>query len=251
MRWAVFVLFGCGRLGFDPTLTPTDAAGDASVTGQCAEQVPGLIARFPLDGDATNTGLGGEGVELGGVGYAPGLIDRALLLDGVDDVVQLPPVAIDDYTLSFWVRTTDVGTGTSTDLWFDGKSLVDAEVCGATATGDFGTVLIDGGHVAGAGTVVHSTTVINDDAWHHVVFTRDLAGSTMAFYVDGAFIDSGMFPGAGFSHTEIPWIGIGNNPCRIDQGVNFFAGLIDEVTFHDRVMSAPEVLSLFECVTGP
>lgn len=250
MRWLALTVCGCGRLAFDAVVAadgPAGSDGDGPALA-CVERVPNLTARFPFEGDVASTLGGTPAIALGAPSFGAGRTGgQALLLDGVDDLVQLPAnLAVDDYSFSFWVRTTDVGTGDFDGLWFDGKSLIDAEVCGSPLGGDFGTALIDGGHVAASATTVHSTTIINDDAWHHLVFSRDLPAATMTTYVDGVEQISVTFSAAGDTHVSIPWIGIGNNPCRVTS--NMFAGRFDEVAFYDRVLTPIEVAMLFGCV---
>lgn len=244
MRWLAVVVCGCGRIGFDPGGT-TDAPTDLRA---CAARIPNLIGRWGFEGTIDNLAGASPAVALGNPTFGPGHSGQAIVLDGVDDVVQLPPdLAIESYSFSFWVRTSAVGTGNSTDLWYEGKSLIDAELCGSPVTGDFGTALVDGGHITASGTSEHSAAIINDDIWHHLVYMRDRAITRTFLYLDGSLANDGGDP-APLPHAEIPWIGIGNNPCRFDLGTNFLAGQFDEVAFYDRAITPAEVTSLFECV---
>ena len=244
MRLFAIVLCGCGRLGFDATVDASIADADLRA---CATRIPDLTAWFPFEGNTDDVVTAARSaLQNGNPTFDTGHDGQGIVLDGIDDRVDLPAaLAVNDYSFAFWVRTTDVGTGVSGDLWFEGKSLLDAEVCGAPATGDFGIALIDGGHVNSSVLTMISTETINDDAWHHLVLTRSISPNEEFLYLDGEEIarDTGF----AVPHTEIPFIGLGNNSCRIN-GDNNFAGRVDEVVSYDRAITPAEVTGLFECV---
>jgi hypothetical protein len=91
---------------------------------------------------------------------------------------------------------------------------------------------------AGAGADLLGTTDIADGAWHHVVAVRDTISGTNRLYVDGVEEASvtlnyaGDF--AGVANLNIGWLNQGGSDYH-------FAGAIDEVALHDRVLSDSEI----------
>ena len=108
-------------------------------------------------------------------------------------VIEPRPVQ-DDFSLAFWIKTAQAGTGST--HWFEGRGLLDGEVGGVT--NDFGTSLMAGGKIGfGVGnpdiTLISSGSV-NNGAWRHIVVTRQASTGAMRIYVDGVLDRSGIGP---------------------------------------------------------
>jgi hypothetical protein len=182
---------------------------------------------------------------------APG---NALAFDGSGDYVSLPPgVAAalqNDFTLEYWVRTTQAGTGSSGGQWWQGTGLVDGEVTGPTA--DYGTSLLAGrvafgvGNPSGTDVTIQSTTLINDGRWHYVVATRQASTGALALYVDGQPQATGT--GSTAARTAPPQLTLGTVQSTTS-GSNFFQGSLDEVRFWSQVRSAQDVAAAYQA--GP
>ncbi len=122
---------------------------------------------------------GKNGTIDGGLLNASGYTGSAIHFDG--DVggkgIQIPHTAHRDFTISFWMKTTELGRGRDGDpRWFLGTGLVDGEIPGIVD--DLGISMIGNGIIAaGVGrpeTFVNSASGHNDGKWHHVAFTRDI-----------------------------------------------------------------------------
>ena len=89
--------------------------------------------------------------------------------------------------------------------------------------------------VAGADLV--GTTDIADGEWHHVVAVRDAISGTNRLYVDGVEEASASVSYAGdfvgVTALNIGWLNEGGSD-------DHFAGVIDEVAIHDRVLPDSE-----------
>jgi hypothetical protein len=66
-----------------------------------------LVAYYTFD-DTTNDSAGSNnGTVSGGPTYTTGKVNRALVLDGVDDVVSTPAgISGSDFSYSFWMKNT-------------------------------------------------------------------------------------------------------------------------------------------------
>ncbi len=104
--------------------------------------------------------------------------------------------------------------------------------------------MIDGGHVAFG--YWHSTSEINDGAWHMIALSHDAGGNDRTGYIDGAMesLEDGTPPAFGFS--TVPFVGVGSSPCP----AGYFSGEIDDIRFYSRVLTADEIRDLMRCTTS-
>ncbi|NBQ65996.1 MAG: LamG domain-containing protein, partial [Verrucomicrobia bacterium] len=152
-------------------------------------------------------------------------------------VISPRPVQ-DDFTFSFWIKTSAAGTGST--YWFEGRGLLDGEVAGVTD--DFGTSLMAGGKVGfGVGnpdTTLISSKSVNDNSWHHVAVTRVAATGTMMIYVDGVLDRSGTGPTG--RKGAPPRLTLGS----LQTNLRFFSGEMADFRIYDRAASGAEVWQL-------
>ena len=204
----------------------------------------GLVAFFPFEGDAQDlSGNENHGAEHGGITYGAGAVNLAALFDGVNDYVQVPRIVENDFTVVFWVRT--MATAPNGTEWWQGLGLVDAEVCGSPAGGDWGIAMLNGGYLqwGGAAWGVSSSTEINDGSWYSVAVTRESDLGKVTVFVNGTEEDSEAGGSVG-GLTGPPWIGVANNPCDVQFNRLWFPGDIDELRFYTRILSPFEIRAL-------
>jgi hypothetical protein len=160
----------------------------------------------------------------------------ALAFNGTTDAVRLPRVVQDDFTIAFWVKTTQkAGSG----AWYAGAGLVDGEVAGVTD--DFGTALVGDRVAFGVGkpdTTIRSATAINDGRWHHVAAVRSRATGAILLFVDGKREAAGT--GGKQSLTAPQSLMVG----RLQTGIHPFRGSIADVRIYDRALAGADVEAL-------
>jgi hypothetical protein len=160
----------------------------------------------------------------------------ALEFNGKSDFVHVPRVVQDDFTIAFWVRTTQKG---GDGAWYHGVGLVDGEVAGITD--DFGTSLVGDSFAFGVGkpdTTIKSKRPINDGQWHHVVATRSKATGKLQIFVDGKREATGK--GGKQSFTAPPGLALG----RLQTGIHYFRGSLADVRIYDQVLTTAEISAL-------
>ena len=122
-------------------------------------------------------------------GTVPVIFNGCLNFNGVNSYVQITNRVDNDFTIAFWVKTTQTaGTG----QWYNGAGLVDGDYPGVA--NDFGTALLGGKFAFGVGnpdTTISSSATINDGNWHLCVATRQQTTGLMKVYVDGALSATG------------------------------------------------------------
>jgi len=160
-----------------------------------------------------------------------------------------------DYTLMFWMKTTN--NGTNTNQWYYGLGLVDAEV--ASATTDFGTSLFKGSVGFGLGpldTTISSKTFVSDGNWHHVAAVRSVTTSgnsvinSLSLYIDGTEdIWIVQAPSVNIQPRDAaPDISFG---CIQETRKNYFPGLLDQIRIYNNSVSAEDIQNIYNLeVTG-
>jgi hypothetical protein len=142
----------------------------------------------------------------------------------------------DDFTISSWIQTTQVGSGT---FHYTTMYIVSAEVGGPG--NDFGFGVNSSGQIAfGAGP--NDTTIaggtVNTGIWCNVVTTRVKSSGLISLYINGSLSNSGT-GNANNTLNANPKIKIGSG----DDGVAFsFGGNIATTQIYNRALSASEIL---------
>lgn len=165
-----------------------------------------------------------------------GAIGHAMHFNGVS-YITLPNITSKDFTISFWIRTTE--TAPSDPQWYKGRGLFDGEVGGVTD--DMGVSQIGDSVMFGVGnpdTNIKGFTAVNDGRWHHVVCTREQVSGTMAMYIDGILQGTTTANTAELRITPDLQIGDGH-------GYDSFVGDIDEVRVYSVVIAEEDILTLY------
>jgi hypothetical protein len=165
------------------------------------------------------SGHGNTGTLMGGATYAEGVFGKALSLDGANDWASVGLNAPSGaYTLEMWAKYEGAwGTDYYTTLLEFGN---DAPCFGTVGT-DLPTLEMYG--------VIFGGVVLNN-AWAHLIYTRD--GATSKLYINGSEVASN----SGIPPTGGVGMGIGYHA-----GDGYWRGLIDNVIIYNRALSPTEV----------
>jgi len=199
----------------------------------------GLISSWSFSGDATD-GVGSNDCTVYGDGNE--LVDGVLVLDGFDDygdcgnAVDLTlPV---EQTISAWIS---VEGHPSAWARFVGKGAINIRNYGLwlAADGDILYQLYAGASYSnfynnvGVGDAMNFPVGLG---WHHVVGVY--SGTNGKVYIDG--VEAHSSDDSVVGHTS-------NEPLLLGGGIHeFFYGSMDNVMVYNRVLSADEVLSIYE-----
>jgi uncharacterized repeat protein (TIGR01451 family) len=205
----------------------------------CSPLPSGAAAWWKAEGNANDVLGANNGVLHNGATFTPGWVGQAFSFDGVDDYVSIDRSIQDDFTIEFWLNTTQI-VGNDNGQWYEGMGLVDAEV--QTVTNDFGVTLRNGKVLFGVGNpdVTIRSGPVADGNWHHVAATRVRSSGEMKLYVDGLQVASAT--GGTQSLTAPPRITLG----RVQVDNNPFQGKLDEVAIYTRALSPQEVQSIYD-----
>jgi hypothetical protein len=214
-------------------------AGHAAAQ-DCVEPPAGLVSWWPGDGNADDIQGSNDGTLVSGVGFAPGMVGDAFVINGAGSYVLIGNPAnlqLQDFTIDAWVKPNRLDLTNNTILLY-GPGGYGFQFCRSTAScgnAPAGSLLLTEVGFSQVG----SATSFPDTDWHHVAVTKD--GSTVVFYLDGVAFPGLMPYDPGFTFTSN--LAIGN---RADSPTQPFPGLIDETEVFDRALSASEIRAIFD-----
>ncbi|HVK57510.1 MAG TPA: LamG-like jellyroll fold domain-containing protein, partial [Candidatus Kapabacteria bacterium] len=209
-------------------------AGQGMTLGQLSQVIqPGLYAiRIQYE-----EGGGGNGFLLGGVPQppveAPSLLNNTIF--GGTDVQTTPRRIAGDFTIQFWLQSSQVAGGESD--WKQGMGLVDA----SGSDPGFGVSLGNGKILFGVGGASSVTTLqsefVADGLWHHVSARRVQADGEITLFVDGLKVGRGT--GVTNLLDGLADLTIGG----LSGGTGMFSGVIDQLKIWERARSDEQLVS--------
>jgi concanavalin A-like lectin/glucanase superfamily protein/Big-like domain-containing protein len=226
------------------------AASGAFAAGNCVTPPSGLVGWWRAEGNAQDAAGTNNGVISGSLGYGPGEVGQAFVLDGTTASVTVPAspsLNVQSFTIEGWVNPADVGT-----------QIPVAEY--AAATGFAGVHLWVG--VGSPGTLFANVRALSsglDDnilssapglvpsnQWSHVAVTFDQASGSAVLYLNGTNVVLRNL-GSIVPETALP-LNIGLRPVTSSDGGagSRFAGKIDELSVYNRALSQSEIQSIYQ-----
>ncbi len=206
------------------------------------DEAAGTVAQ-----DSSGGGNPGLLVDLEPEDRVPGMFGGALAFDGSGERVEIDNLSTTDFTVSFWMRTTQ--SFPVSDSAAGGARIFDADVGGLTndwiiAGTRSGTgvdrITFHTGHADGsANTFAHGASAVNTGGWRHVAVTRDSLSGEMKVYLDG-LLDASATGGTDALDAN-SGVAIGGTAAGTS-----FAGDLDQIRFYDRVLSPEEVGNLHQ-----
>jgi len=217
----------------------TDAS-DASAT--FIRVIDGVVGSWHFDEGEGATVYDSSGNDndgtIHGATWVDGKFGKALEFDGVDDYVEINEVdntltpGTGDYSIVVWFKLSSESS--------EHRGLVSKG--GFQTNGAYTTYIYYSDHARwysdGSNYVNGLISGLNDDQWHHIVFTR--SGDVHSIYVDGAFDNSEILTDVDITSQDPVIIG-----ARRYGTEAFFLGLIDEVCIFNKSLSADEISDLY------
>lgn len=190
----------------------------------------GLVGLWHFNGNANDGSTLAQAANAQNITYSTGRFGQAAKFNGTTSFVDVTLNAglnRENMSFSLWFKTTT--TGDAKLIWISG-GLTPLQLLG----GKLRTVL----QAPALG-----NTLVNDDQWHHVVYTA-VVGSNPKVYLDGvhqAEISPGFEDGLGLTGTTLrfgaeEWMG---NPS------SQYTGMIDEAAAWSRTLTQAEVTQLY------
>lgn len=213
----------------------------------------GLVAYYPLNGNANDSVGNNHGTAYGGVGYVQGVFGQAASLDGVDDWIEANIGELQNIAISLWFdapypenhygRLFDYGDDKELTCAISGPhpTYIEQGVDGKIA---FGSCPTDDPPEC---YYLRSNASIVDNGWHHLYALYDQVNNVQRLYIDGVFQEEINI--SADLHAAIIKFGYGsafNTPG--DEALlseTFLNGIIDDVRIYNRPLSFDEIQELF------
>ncbi len=207
-----------------------------------ASTAPDLVAFYPFNGNADDeSGNGNDGTINGGVSVTNdrfGNTNSAYSFDGVDGHIEIPRSIQDDFTINFWMKSSQ--NEFFENEWFNGGGLVDADV--PNIKNDFGISLGLGKVLFGIrdfGKTIKSASLYDDNQWHMVTGLRVKATGAFDLYVDGQ-----KQSGATGTTSSL------SDPTSIFLGAlrtleKYYRGSFDDLVMYSRALDATQIIELY------
>jgi hypothetical protein len=204
--------------------------------------VPGPIAWWKAEGNASDSAGANHGVLRNGTAFAAGRVGQAFSLDGINDYMSIPdsgslrPASL---TIEGWFKFSAT----------NGVYILAAKALGSGFLNSFAIWLEYGAlraHVgdssSGGEILTHPSFRPNPGEWYHVAYAFDDAANFQALYVNGGLGAQGV------QSKTIDWDGhdlVLGADFDFGTGGGFLFGEIDEVTIFPRSLSTGEIQTVF------
>jgi len=204
--------------------------------------IDGLLAHYPLDGDAPTDAVGDNDASINGdpITDAAGQVGGTYDFDGEDDFLTYPAldVAYDgsaDWTTSLWINADTLPSDDHYFIWHP-RAQKDIFILVYGDTDEIRFSSWDGGD-----DFLESGVTLTTDEWIHLCVVSDTSASDQyKMYVDGTLEGESDLQEPG-EVSDSNLIGGQNAP---DLDMRYFDGRIDEVRLYDRALSEEEVATL-------
>jgi hypothetical protein len=227
----------------------TDSVPDGMVSYWRLDEGSGDVAGDSADGNdgyihpSQSTSPGPE--------WTNGQVGGALDFDGVDDHVSAPtegfPTGGSDRTIEFWMKSPNMAVG---NMFIAGWGSYGGNKNSAIFMG-WGNYPTRRLAFWGYGNDLQSTSTLADNVWYHIAFT--LEGTTATLYLNGVVDSTNTLSGLDTPSDTSFYMGRSIELEEIfDLGtqINAFNGAIDEMTIHDRALSAIEIQTHYNLGLG-
>jgi hypothetical protein len=232
------------------TVPLSGTAGSSTPTPTCQAAPANLVSFFPADGSGADIRGGNTANLTGGANYGTGQVGQAFQFNGTTGYAQVGNPAnlrfTTGMTIEAWINlrgsTNGVLSAIATKWGQIFTDTPDSDSWGlwvnTTAAG--GRQLFSALHFNGARETTLEGGAIPLNTWTHVAMTYDSAASRFRLYVNGQ--QTATIAGSGAIYPSNRNVTIGREDSF---QTRYFNGLIDEVSFYSRELSAAEIQSVF------
>ena len=217
-------------------------------SADCVSPPVGLVAWWPGEGNANDIAGTNNGVLEGGVAFGAGEVGHAFSFDGVSGLITnvMPGLTYirSNYTMEFWAwptaarastgEATSGITGNSNQRYaiFPNNSGYSGFAGAGVSVGTNGVSVFEHAPYYLPSLLVYDAPVLG---WTHIAVVY--SNQQPRLYLNGALVRTGLTSG---------WVSYPST-CLGEMGAGFgyYAGLLDEVSIYNRVLSASEIQALY------
>ena len=207
---------------------------------------PGLVALWSGEGEGIDS-IGGNTATLTDITIAEGKVGQAFSFNGESSSIRIPASpaldigAGDGFTITAWIKPTDVNGFNPLFAWTDGNPVNASIDFNSSQSGALMIAITDG---TGNRFLVSNQGTLARNVFQHIAVTYDKESGIGTWYLNGVVVAqrhlSGQVNGTKgdlwFSHRDTRQGNWSSNRS--------FAGLLDEFALYNRALSAEEIQSL-------
>ena len=225
----------------------------------CDPPPSGLVAWWRGENNTLDSFGTNNGSFLGTAGYTNGEVGNAMLFNGVDNGIVVPPSASlnvgagNGLTIEAWVNPSEITPGGKANPvveWNEGNGSSYGSAFWLThpsvAIGNFFANLVDTG--GGNHVIFSNSGLITTNVYQHVAVTYDKASGTAALYYNGVQVAVDTTFGQFTPQTTYPLYLGERPPGDINSWV--FSGSMDEVSLYNRALSSNEIAAIYLAGSG-
>jgi hypothetical protein len=241
---------GYGKAAFTPAgdraFIPASPAGilvlDALDPG-CLPPAQGLFDLYSGDGTLDDERQAQPLVAEGGFEFAPGLIGQAFRFNGKDSLLHAEYWGACGGCGESWSESLYVKFGTlEGEMAILGRELYSNAPAHRLLKSRDNRIILETGNRLRPGPSISTSAPISAGNWHHVASVTE--HGDLSLYVDGNMIGRIPLPPVGpFNPRNVPggaYVGASRDKT------SFFNGLVDELAFYNRALSAAEIKGMYE-----
>lgn len=223
-------------------------------------QIPtdGLVGHWSFTGNALDeSGNGNDGTVTGATLTTDrfGNENSAYSFDGVDDYIEVNNTVINntltnnqDYTISVWIQTTELGEWMQEDpviialrdidlSWSDKVIVLSIDDAGYI-TSSFGEHDLTQFHT------ITSNIIGNDNIWHNIVHIHQ--NDSNYLYFDNNLMGTTVDVGEQTTTTSSLTLGTRYNDAGTTFSSSYFSGSIDDVLVYNKALTQSEITAIYE-----
>jgi len=257
--------------------TPSNACWALALIGACSIAAPaslatqqdcvaapqGLVAWWPLDGDANDIRGSNTGALVGADAFVAGVVGQALTFDGVEQYVlvtasqQIDVGSGPGLTIELWIDPAQVTDQQPLLEWNDAQGSIGASFWTSVAIQGGGNGSLFANLVDTSGTshlISTGPNVISTAVFQHVALTYDQTTGLSRLYFNGQVAAEAQFDS--FVPQTSYDLYMGFRPSGTATG-NMYSGSMDEIGLYNRALDATEILGIFyagssgKCTASP
>lgn len=183
----------------------------------------------------------------------PSGLGSAASFDGTDDSLTTIEVgSTQQLTVEVWAKVASgAGDGLSTILFGQRNAASSAHLILCYVNSDGTLEVLHRNATSGSGGTITSTATIDDDVWHHVVATFDVAGNSAVMYIDDTQADSGTLASSSndFELTNADFTFAAEWQAGDGAPKNHLACVLDEPAFYLSELSATRVSAHYDAAS--
>jgi alpha-tubulin suppressor-like RCC1 family protein len=227
-----------------------DSAGKcAPETTTCTPPPAGLVSWWPAEGSANDIFGGNNGSPVGNLGYTNGEVGQAFVFDNSTSYIPFPASSSLDlgtsgsgFTIECWVKPNAFNVAVSGPIveWDSSSSTGLQLWSGPTLFAN----LLD---TSGNNRILQSTNgIFTTNSWQHVAVTFDKSSGNAVIYYNGTIAATNNFgsitPQSGYPAYHL---NIGRRTAQTTGLGYTYGGLLDELSFYNRALSASEIQAIY------